>query len=91
MEKQRPVITFRAGSVSCAVWENDIVIGTSTRTVLKATIERRYKDKNGSWKSSGTLSRNEIPLAIHGLQRAFAHIIDADNADDRNGGADAGE
>jgi len=37
---------------------------------LKATIERRYKDKDGEWKSSNSYGRNEIPLVIQVLQNA---------------------
>jgi len=28
------------------------------------------------WKSSGSFSRNEIPLAIHCLQKSFEHMIE---------------
>jgi hypothetical protein len=44
-------------------------------TMLKATVERRFKDKDGQWKSSNSFSRNEIPLAIYCLQKSFEHII----------------
>ena len=43
-----PVKKFSAGSVSSAIWENDAVVnGTKTR-LLKATVERRYKDADGT-------------------------------------------
>ena len=36
-----------------------------------------YRDDNdGEWKSSGSFSRNEIPLAIYCLQKAFEHMIE---------------
>jgi hypothetical protein len=44
--------------------------------MLKATVERRYKDAAGKWKSSQSFSRNEIPLVIYCLQRAFDKIIE---------------
>ncbi len=72
----QPVKKFRAGQVACALWENEIVVQGSTKKVLKASVERRYTDKSGTWKSSGSFSRNEIPLAIYCLQKAFAAIID---------------
>jgi len=34
-----------------------------------------YKDSNESWKSSGSFSRNEIPLAIYCLEKAFEKMI----------------
>jgi hypothetical protein len=33
-------------------------------------VERRYRDKDGSWKSFGSFSRNEIPLVIFCLTKA---------------------
>ena len=51
----KPIQKFSAGSVSCALWENEMPLPSGgTRNVLKATFERRYKDKNGEWKSSNS-------------------------------------
>ncbi len=72
----QPVNKFRAGQVACALWNNDIVVQGTKKTVLKATVERRYKDSNDIWKSSGSYSRNEIPLVIYCLQKAYAAMID---------------
>ena len=55
---------------------SEIVVQGSTRKALKATVERRYKDSNDNWKSSGSYSRNEIPLVIYCLQKAYAAMID---------------
>ena len=78
MTGQQPVAKFRAGQVASALWENDIQVRGGTVKILKATVQRRYKDKDsGEWKSSMSFSRNEIPLAIYCLQKAFEKIIDA--------------
>ncbi len=66
-----PIKKIRAGQISCALWENEITVGGESKTMLKATVERRYKDKNDVWKSSASFSRNEIPLVIYCLQQAF--------------------
>jgi hypothetical protein len=76
MVGQRPVAKFRAGQVSAAIWENEITANGRKMTMLKATVERRFKDKDGQWKSSNSFSRNEIPLAIYCLQKSFEHIIE---------------
>ena len=81
---------FQAGLVSSAVWENEAKVNGKTVTILKATVQRRYKDKDGKWQSSGSFARNEIPLAVYCLQKAFEKIIeeqskqssDADNTED---------
>jgi hypothetical protein len=83
--QQMPVAKFRAGQVSSAVWRNEIQVQGKAITVLKATVQRRYKDKEGNWQSSGSFSRNEIPLAIHCLQQAFEKIIETQHEDSGNG------
>ena len=50
--------------------------------MLKTTVERRYKDRDGQWKSSGSFSRNEIPMAIYCLQKSFDHIVSSQQGDD---------
>jgi len=77
--------TIAAGSCRAAIWENEIRVNGSTKTVLKATVERRYKDKDGSWKSSQSLSCNEMPLAIYVLKRAFEAIVGEETAQNGNG------
>lgn len=87
MTGQAPIAKFRAGQVSSALWENDIQVRGQTIKILKATVQRRYKDKDsGEWKSSTSFSRNEIPLAIYCLQKAFEKIVEAQNgsSDDSN-------
>ena len=71
-----PLKKFRAGQVSCALWENEAKVNGRSVSMLKATVERRYKDKNDKWQSSGSFSRNEIPLAIYCLQKAFEAIVE---------------
>ena len=74
-----PLKKFRAGQVSCALWENEATVNGRSVTMLKATVERRYKDKNDKWQSSGSFSRNEIPLAVYCLQKAFEAIVEEQN------------
>ena len=83
MVGQKPIAKFKAGGlVSAALWENQVQVKGKAVTMLKATVQRRYKDKDGDWKSSGSFSRNEIPLAIYCLQQAFEKMINKDNEDD---------
>ena len=88
--QQMPVAKFRAGQISSAVWQNEIQVKGKAITVLKATVQRRYMDKNNTWQSSGSFGRNEIPLAIHCLQQAFEAIIKAQHEDSDNGNSNTG-
>lgn len=75
-----PMHTFRAGAISCAVWQNDIQRNGRLQSICKANVERRFRDKEGRWQSSTSFTRNEIPLVIHCLQQAFEAMIEDDNA-----------
>ena len=77
--QQLPVAKFKAGQVSAAIWENEVQMPRGTVKILKATVQRRYKDRGGQWQSSTSFSRNEIPLAIHCLQKSFERIIEIQN------------
>ena len=78
MTGQRPVAKFSAGQVSAAIWENEVTTKAGKQvTMLKATVERRYRDRDGQWKSSSSFARNEIPLAIYCLRKSFEHIIES--------------
>jgi len=80
-----PVAKFKAGQVSSALWENQVQVKGAAVTILKATVQRRYKGRNGEWQSSSSFSRNEIPLAIHCLQKAFEKIIEMQGENSGNG------
>ena len=82
MEKtKKPIESIHAGSVSAALWENEITLNSGkTAKILKASICRSYKDNYGNWKTTYTFSRNEIPLAIYCLQKAFEAIIEKSSA-----------
>ena len=83
MTGQRPIAKYKAGQVSAAIWENDVMTRSGQKvTMQKATVERRYKDKDGQWKSSNSFSRNEIPFVIYCLQKAMEHIIEGQKEDE---------
>ena len=72
----QPVTKFRAGPISCAIWENDAVVNGNKMSLKKATVERRYKDASGEWKSSGSVGRNDIPLVVYCLRKAFECVVE---------------
>jgi len=76
METSKPIQKFRAGQVGCALWENEVTVGGEKQVILKASVSRRYKDRNGNWKTSQSFSRNEIPLAIFVLFQAFEAMLE---------------
>ena len=77
-----PIKKIKAGSVSAAIWENEATVNGRTIQILRATIDRRYKVSSGTWKSSSSFSRNEIPLAVYCLQKAFEAMIEERGEED---------
>ena len=71
----QPIRKFQAGQVSAAIWENTASVKEKTVSVLKASVQRRFMDKDGQWKPTVSFGRNEIPLAMYCLEKCFEHII----------------
>jgi len=38
---------YKAGAVAVALWESEVNINGQMRTVMRASVERRYKDADG--------------------------------------------
>ena len=65
MANNKPSAKFKAGAVSVALWPTEITVNGRTMTVLKASLDKRYKDNaTCEWKSSSSLSRNEVGQAV---------------------------
>ena len=77
MANNKPKEKIIAGAVSCALWENELTMRDGRQVVaLKASIEKRYRDAAGVWKSSNSFGRNEIPQAIYCLMKAYAAMME---------------
>ena len=84
----RPEKNFRVGAVRAAVWPSTIVLkdGTSFEK-KKVVVDRRYKDRNGEWKSTNSLDANDVPKAVLALQLAYQYMMVKDDRDkDRDTG-----
>ena len=77
-KNQPPVKTLTAGPINVAIWKNQTkhTEDGQHQEFHSVTFERRYKDKDGQWKSSGSFSRNEIPLVQYVLAKAFEAMVE---------------
>ena len=72
----RPEKNFKVGAVRAAVWPTTIVLKDGTSfDKKKVVVDRRYKDRNGEWKSTNSLDANDVPKAILALQKAYEYIM----------------
>lgn len=72
----KPEKVFKAGAVRVAVFRNTVAgKGGTAATIPKVVLEVRYRDAAGNWKSTSSLSLNEVPKAIVALQQAYAWML----------------
>ena len=83
MPGQKSVAKIKGGNnVSVALWENQIQVKGKTMTMLKATLQKRYLDKNQQWRTSESFAKAELPDAIYCMQKAFEKMIEMKNEED---------
>ena len=79
----KPEHVFKVGPVRASVFHNQIVHNGKSVILPKVVIEVRYKDKNGEWKGTNSLSVNDLPKAILALQQAYEQITTHRNVEDK--------
>ena len=90
-QSKKPLIVFRARGVSAAVFANPVTVDGKARTFHKVNIVKSYRDGE-EWKETSSLGRDDVPVAITQLQRAWEYILDTEaargkaDADDENVG-----
>jgi len=75
MPNNKPEKAFKAGAVRASVFANPYTSGGQPILIRKVVLEVRYRDKQGRWKSTNSLSLNEIPKAIAALQLAYDYLL----------------
>ena len=73
-QNNKPVKKFRAGSVSCSVFENHGNVNGRETVFPTVSLQRAYKDKSGIWKNSASLRAEEIPKAQLVLGKAYEFL-----------------
>jgi hypothetical protein len=76
-QKNLPEKKFSAGGIVASVWSNMRTVNGQQRELKSVSIERRYKDADGEWKSSASFSVNQLPLAKFVLDQAYEYILTA--------------
>jgi len=69
--KNLPEKKFKAGPIAVAVWRNQGEKGA----YYSVSFEKRYKTDKEEWRSTKTLSMNDLPKAIVALQKAYEYLI----------------
>ena len=72
----KPETTFKVGAVRASIFRNIIQKNGRSIPLPKVVIEVRYKDKNGQWQGTNSLSLNDLPKAVLALQKAFEYLME---------------
>ena len=75
----KPLARFTAGAVSATVWSNQSQ-GKDGESYNTVSLQRRYRDREGNWKSASALRVNDLPRAHLVLSKAYEFLVmrDAD-------------
>lgn len=71
----KPEKVFKMGAVRASVFCNTIQKEGRSIPLRKVVIEVRYRDKDGQWKGTNSLSINDLPKAIAALQQAYEYLL----------------
>ena len=71
-ENMKPIKKFKQRGITASIWRN---LKKGDGSVFHSiSLERRYKDTDGTWKSAYSFSEDDAPLAIFLLVRAWNYI-----------------
>lgn len=71
----KPIKKFSAGAVSASVFRNTTEQNNKRTTYHTVSLQKRYKAKDGSWKTASSLNLNDLPKAALCLNRAYEYIL----------------
>lgn len=79
-EPNRPVKEFRMGSVRISLWENRVEQDGMAVARHSATLNKRYRDKEGQWRDTTTLFADDL-LRVAMLAQQAAVWMDVKERD----------
>ena len=66
--------------VECAVFRTEVDRGQSSFSAFDVVLDRSYRDGQGEWHTTRSLRRDDLLVAAHVLERAYAWIAEQDHA-----------
>ena len=69
-----PVAKLRVGRIHAAIWKRK----TETGSFFTATFERRYRDGEGQWKSTGSYDADDLLALSKAADLAHTRILELD-------------
>ncbi len=79
MAQSKPVKTFRFRGISASVFENTTYADNQPVRFFKVSVQRAFK-QDGEFRHNSSFGRDDIPVAMHVLHRAWQFILDQEAA-----------
>ena len=77
-----PEKKFSTGVISATIWKNKGISKKGDPIEFRTiSLQRRYTDKNGEWKSTNSLRINDLPRASLVLNKAYEYLVIKEQAD----------
>jgi hypothetical protein len=73
-ESKKPIQKFKSGAVEACIWDNTKTINGNQIASYGVTIDRKYKDKNGDWQNTSSLTVNDLPKAVVVLEDCYRFL-----------------
>ncbi len=73
-EKRKPIKSFSVEDVSASVWSRQHLVRGQPKTFYSVTVERSYKDRDGTWKYTKSFDQDSLGKVIQTVQQAHEFI-----------------
>ncbi len=73
--KVGPITTSKDNAVAAYVWANEATANGQTFTVYNVTVDSRYRDATGEWKSGKNYRGSQLHVLVYCLQRCSDWIL----------------
>jgi hypothetical protein len=72
----QPIRKYSAGGIIASIWQNQAKDGSEFFSV---SLDKRYKDADGQWKSSSSFKSSDLPKAMLVLQKSYEFMALKEN------------
>jgi hypothetical protein len=79
MAQNKPVKTFRIRGISASVFANETHADGQPVRFFKVSVQRAFR-QDGEFKHNSSFGRDDIPVAMLVLRRAWEFIVDSEAA-----------
>ncbi len=75
-QSDKPAKVFRAGNVRASIWLNQVEVKGRSVTRPSLSIEKRFRDREGQWKSSRLHAfADDLPKLEVVIREAYAYCV----------------